>query len=78
MFADDAVIFSDSIYGLQSSLSNLESYCLKWNLKVNVDKTKIVVFQKGGNLSRNEKWTYFGEEIEIVNSFNYLGMVLSS
>ena len=78
MFADDAVIFSDSIDGLQSSLINLESYCHKWNLKVNVGKTKIVVFQKGGNLSRNEKWTYSGEEIEIVNSFNYLGMVLSS
>ena len=78
MFADDAVIFSDSIDGLQSSLNNLESYCLKWNLKVNVDKTKIVVFQKGGNLIRNEKWTYNGEETEIVNSFNYLGMVVSS
>ena len=47
MFADDAVIFSNSVDGLQSSLNNLESYCLKWNLKVNVDKTKIV-FRKGG------------------------------
>ena len=78
MFADDAVIFSDSIDGLQSSLNNLESYCLKWNLNVNVDKTKIVVFRNGGVLGINEKWTYGGEEIEIVNSFNYLGMVLSS
>lgn len=26
MFADDAVIFSDTIEGLQSSLNNLESY----------------------------------------------------
>ena len=47
LFADDAVIFSNSVDGLQSSLNNLESYCLKWNLKVNVDKTKIVVFRKG-------------------------------
>ena len=37
-----------------------------------------VVFRKGGKLSRNENWTFAGEEIEIVNSFNYLGMVLSS
>lgn len=78
MFADDAVIFSDSVDGLQSCLNSLESYCLKWNLTVNVDKTKIVVYRKGGNLSRNEKWTYCGQEIEIVSSFNYLGMVLSS
>ena len=43
-----------------------------------MDKTKIVVFRNGGVLGINEKWTYGGEEIEIVNSFNYLGMVLSS
>ena len=55
MFTDDAVIFSDSIDGLQSSLNNLESYWLKWKFKVNVDKTKNVVFQKVGNLSRNKK-----------------------
>ena len=33
---------------------------------------------RGGELSRNENWTFAGGEIEIVNSFNYLGMVLSS
>ena len=78
MFADDAVIFSDTIDGLQSSLNYLEMFCSKWNLNVNIDKTKIVVFRKGGILNRNEKWTYSGEEIEIVNSFNYLGIVLTS
>lgn len=78
LFADDAVIFSDSIQGLQASLNNLESYCDKWNLQVNVAKTKIVVFRKGGILGKYEKWTYKGEDIEIVNSFNYLGIVLSS
>ena len=71
MFADDAVIFSDTIDGLQSSLNYLEMFCTKWNLNVNIDKTKIVVFRKEGILNRNEKWTYSGEEIEIVNSFNY-------
>ena len=75
MFADDTVIFSESVEGLQLSLNNLESYCNKWDLTVNIDKTKIVVFKKGGSLSRQEKWTYAGETVEIVNSFNYLGIV---
>ena len=78
LFADDAVIFSDTIEGLQSSLNHLEEYYRKWNLEVNVDKTNIVVFRKEGNLSSKEKWTFAGEEIEIVSSFNYLGIVLSS
>ena len=70
MFADD-VIFSDTIEDLQSSLKYLEMFCTKWNLNVNIDKTKLVVFRKGGILNRNEKWTHSGEETEIVNSFNY-------
>ena len=78
LFADDAVILSDSIQGLQSSLDYLEMYCNKWNLSVNIDKTKIVVFRKGGILDRNECWTYAGVNIEIVNCFNYSGIVLSS
>ena len=78
IFADDAVIFSETIEGLQESLNNLKQYCDKWNLSVNIDKTKIMVFRKGGVLSQNETWTFDNNEIEIVNNFNYLGVVLSS
>ena len=78
LFADDAVIFSETIEGLQESLNNLESYCDKWNLTVNIDKTKIMVFRKGGALSKKCKWTYKEKEIEIVSNFNYLGIVMSS
>ena len=59
---------------LQMSLIQLEEYCLKWNLYVNVEKTKIMIFQKGGVLNKLDKWFYAGNEIEIVNSFNYLGV----
>ena len=48
LFADDAVIFSEPPEGLQKSLDNFEIYCKKWNLTVNVQKTKVVVFCKGG------------------------------
>ena len=78
LFADDAVIFSETPEGLQKSLDNFETYCRKWNLTVNVDKTKIVVFRKGGILAQNERWSYDNQEIEIVSSFNYLGIGLSS
>ena len=77
LFADDAVLFSETREGLQNHLINLENYCRKWNLTVNVPKTKIVVFRKGGNLGRNDKWFYAGEEVEVVNSFAYLGIVFS-
>ena len=78
LFADDAVLMSESKDGLQLSLRKLEYYCIKWNLHVNTDKTKIVIFRKGGIVNRNYRWYYEGKEIEIVNCFNYLGVVLSS
>ena len=78
LFADDAVIFSETPEGLQKSLDNFEIYCQKWNLTVNVDKTKIVVFRKAGHLAHNESWTYNNQDVEIVSTFNYLGIVLSS
>ena len=78
LFADDAVVFSETRERLQNNLINLENYCRKWNLTVNVPKTKIVVFRKGGNLGQNDKWFYVGEEVEVVNSFAYLGIVFSS
>ena len=37
-----------------------------------------MVFQKGGSVSKTLKWTYKGQELQIVNNFNYLGIVMSS
>lgn len=78
LFADDAVLFSETREGLQNSLDNLENYCERWNLTVNVDKTKVVIFRKGGNLSGNDHLYFSGQELEIVNCFTYLGVVFSS
>ena len=36
-----------------------------------------MVFRKGGILSRREKWVYNVAEIEIVNQFNYLGIIFT-
>ena len=47
-------------------------------MKVNLDKTKIVVFRNGGSCRQNEQWFYEGKEIERVSSYKYLGISLSS
>ena len=41
-------------------------------------KTKIVIFRKGGVLHILDRRFYAGNEIEIINSLNYLGVVFSS
>ena len=44
MYADDIVLLSTSDKGLQTSLNYLYSYLMKWNLVLNTDRTKVIVF----------------------------------
>ena len=71
-FADDAVIFSENPQSLQIILNDVEQYCNVWNLKINVNKTKIMIFENG----RHTKHDFFiyNSKIEIVHCFKYLGV----
>ena len=63
LYADDIVIFSNTSEGLQKGLDILSDYCQKWKLTVNIDKTKVMVFRKGGILPRNLSFTFQGNMI---------------
>ena len=78
LFADDSVLISDTATGLKQLLTEFEKYCDKWKLKVNVQKTKIVVFLRGWTLTEEINFTCSGNIIEKVNSFNYLCLVFMS
>ena len=77
MYADDMVVLAESPEGLQQMLDLLLIYTRKWDLTVNTDKTKVLVFRNGGILKDNEVWFYDGMKLEIVNEFNYLGMLMN-
>jgi hypothetical protein len=57
LYADDIVLLSQSKEGLQNSLNLLHDFCYTWKLKVNTDKSKIMVFnsvtKKSNNFSRS-------------------------
>lgn len=75
LYADDTVLMSDNKDDLQHALNMFNNYCLKWKLRVNTSKTKIVIFSKGRKQS-NMKFTLQEEELEIVDEYKYLGIVL--
>ena len=72
-WADDIILVSDTPQGLQQKLNILEEQSTRLGVKVNLDKTKIIVFRKGGFLSKFEKWFYGGHPVEVVNRYVYLG-----
>ena len=76
LFADDVALVSLTPGGLQNQLNNLKAEADRLKLEVNLAKTSIIVFRKGGHLSRHERWTYGDVELEVVNS--YLGIALTT
>ena len=77
MYADDMILFSESVDGLQNMLDILLIYTKKWGLTVNIAKTEIVVFRNNGLVRDDEKWFYDDNVIEIVDEFCYLGVLLN-
>ena len=75
LFANDIFIAAKSPSELQTKLNKLKDYCELYDLKVNCEKTKIVVFRKRGQIKVNEKWWYGGVPVEVVDKFNYLDSV---
>jgi len=78
MYADDIVFLAPNPTILQEMINKLENYCEKWDLRVNLNKSKIMVFRKGGKLSRLCKWEYKGREIEVVKTYKYLGINMTN
>ena len=75
LYADDTAIFSESPSSLQKGLTKMKQYCEKWNLKLNVNKCKIVIFSRG-KVRKFPDFNIGGEIIEVVSNFHYLGLKL--
>ena len=71
-------MFADSKVELQRLINNLAKYCKTFKLKINMNKTNIVVFRNGGYLRSYEKWYFEGIPIKAATYYKYLGLVLSS
>ena len=52
LFADDQVVFAKSPQALQSLLSDIENYCTAWGIKININKTKAMIFEQVGFLQK--------------------------
>ena len=49
LYAEDLVFISESATGLQRCLDDLNSFCNKWHMKVNLSKTKCMVVTRNGD-----------------------------
>jgi hypothetical protein len=75
LHADDIVLMSQSANGLQKLLNNLKLFCDKWNLKVNIQKTKVMIFNKSGKLLKGYIFSFEEQSLELVLEYKYLGII---
>ena len=76
-FSDDIVEGADTVGRLQFMINILGDYCDKWGMRINLIKTKIMVFRRGGVLKKCEKWFYKGQRLEVVSFYKYLGVMFT-
>ena len=75
MYADDLVLFPETVNGLQQMLDCLFEYSRKWGMEDNIEKSKVMVFRNGGKISNAEKLYIDGKLVETVDKCSYLGFI---
>ena len=74
LYADDTIVLAESEQELQDALVGVYEYCDQWQLKVNVDKTKVVIFSRG-KIRKHRNFFFGALPLEVVEEYNYLGMI---
>ena len=67
LFADETVIILHNILDLQNQWSILNRKAVVPGLKVNLDKSKTVIFLLGDHLAEQEKWYIRNNGLAVVN-----------
>ena len=78
LFADDIILLSTTPVRFQNQLNNLILVSSTLGLCVNTEKTKIMVFRRGGHLSRGEQWHIGNRRLEVVNRYKYLSNLFTT
>ena len=78
-YADDILMVSNTtrVVFLQKALKILTKACADLGLKINVNKTKAMIFSKGA-IQKLPKLYINGQQLEFVRSFKYLGIIFQS
>jgi len=75
LFANGLTLMSESEVGLQQQLDALQQLCVERGFTVNVNKTKVMVFN---SVDPCQKFVFEGDIIKRVQTFKYLGILLET
>ena len=71
LYTDDTVILSDNVIDMQRRLDALERYCRMNDLEINVRKTEMIIFLRGG-IRKILASTFNRQNVEVAFNYTYL------
>ena len=74
LYADDILLFNETAKDMQSAIIATLSYFEEHNMCINIGKTKYKIFSRG-KVRKGHAITVYGQTIEGVDTFCYLGIV---
>ena len=72
LYADDVVVLAQNIGDLQSILDCIDSWCTKWGLTINPQKTKAVRFRKTRKLQSEASLHIGSKSIEFCHQYKLI------
>lgn len=78
LYCDDLILFANDKADLQRKLNLLDKYCELNKMIVNVSKTKIMIFRRGGRIRNSDVFYYKQHKLEVTGRYTYLGINFSS
>jgi len=75
-YANDIVLLARNREALEDMMGTFKAYLREKGLELSVEKSKILIFGKGGK-EKKVNWYWGGKEIEEVQSFKYLGFTFN-
>ena len=76
LYADDLVIIAPSEEKLQCCLQYVNTWCNRWRMVVNEEKTEIVHFRKKSAGKTQYQFKYGNSILNVNSKYRYLGLVL--
>lgn len=75
LYADDIVLMAENEFNLQKMLDIMGSWCRKWRISINNEKTQIVHFRKKGKPKSPYLFSFDYVHLKYTSSYKYLGFV---
>ncbi len=75
LYADDIVLIAENEVNLQNMLNIMSSWCSKWHLTINSEKTQVVHFRKKSEVQSNHTFQFQSVPLKYTCRYKYLGFV---